>query len=216
MRALIVIAILGAWACGGAAAPRPAPAPPVPVANEIQGCPDAAAGLERATRGIRRPEESVLSPMRRRCTDDGWPARAIACFATMSPDDLGACATLLPEDGRERMFAVLAGTQQDRASVAVLVARLSALKVGVHTCDRFVAAVSTMLSCERLPLEARVQLGTETADFWSLPTSGLSAEAQAAGRRRVRRVPPGAAAAGGRRRLHALTDWANLRGSGRR
>jgi hypothetical protein len=30
-----------------------------------------------------------------------------------------------------------------------------------------------------MPIETRVQLGDETADFWDLPTKGLAPEAQA-------------------------------------
>jgi hypothetical protein len=152
----------------------------VPVANLVtRTCSDAAAGLERATRGIRAPEDTVLAPMRTRCTEDAWSVEAIECFAAMQPDDLGACAGKLSKTPREAMLAVLAGIHDDRAAVAVVVARLATLKVGVPACDQFVAAVATVMTCEGLPLETRVQLGNETADFWSLPTSGLPPDAQA-------------------------------------
>jgi hypothetical protein len=35
-----------------------------------------------------------------------------------------------------------------------------------------------VLVCDAMAIEVRAQLGVETADFWSLPTSGLPAEAQ--------------------------------------
>ncbi len=50
--------------------------------------------------------------------------------------------------------------------------------VGVGECDKFVAAVAAVLTCESMPVEARAQLGNQTADFWDLPTHGLPADAQ--------------------------------------
>jgi hypothetical protein len=35
-----------------------------------------------------------------------------------------------------------------------------------------------VLVCDAMTIEVRAQLGAETADFWSLPTSGLPADAQ--------------------------------------
>ncbi len=166
--------------CGCGSSPGPAPAPPVPTDLSNRGssrsCADAAAGLERATVGVRPPEASVLAPMRQRCLEDRWSGAVIDCFATMKIDDLGACAALLPERPREQLFSVIGGTSADRGSIAVAVARLSTLKVGVVECDRFIAAVAAVLTCEQMPIETRVQLGAETADFWSLPRSGLSAD----------------------------------------
>lgn len=117
--------------------------------------------------------------MQQRCNDDNWSAIAIDCFASMKADDLGTCAVKIPERDREAMFAVLGGTEQDKVSVAIIIARLQALKVGILNCDRFVSAVSAVMACEGMSIEQRVQLGSETADFWSLPTSGLPIDAQA-------------------------------------
>jgi hypothetical protein len=170
---LVLVALV--CACGGS---KPAPAPPVPLSNETRGCADAAAGIERGTRGIREPEASILAPMRARCHDDTWPPAAIDCFAEMTEDELGKCAGKLDDKKRERMFAALGGNYQDRTAVAVAVARLANLKVGVPECDHFVTTVATVLGCEQMPIETRLQLGNETADFWSLPTDHLSADAQ--------------------------------------
>lgn len=130
-------------------------------------------------RGIRRPEESILAAMRTRCVQDSWPAVAIDCFATMTPDDLGKCAGQIEPANREALFGVIAGNDRDEASIAIIVARLANLKVGVPECDRFVTAVATAMSCQGLPLADRHQLGVETTDFWSLPTSGLPPDAVA-------------------------------------
>ena len=161
-----------------AAAPRPAPVPVEPLANVTRTCADAAVGLERATKGVRAPESTVFQPMRERCLADLWPTTAIDCFAHLHEGELGQCAKLLPADARDGMFGVLSGGDHDRAAIAIARARLETLAVGIPTCDRFVSTVANVLSCERLPLETRVQLGTETADFWDLPTHGLPIEAQ--------------------------------------
>ena len=171
MRLLVLIAAVGC------SSPAHRPAPPVPVENSARGCAEAAAGLERATRGIRPPEDSVLSPMQKLCVDDAWSAAAIDCFATMKPDDLGTCAGQVEPKHREALFGVIGGDERDTASMAIIVARLANLKVGITECDRFVAGVSTAMSCEGLPLDQRHALGNETADFWSLPTSGLPPDA---------------------------------------
>ncbi len=163
-------------ACGGP--PAPPPAPPVPVeAATTRGCGEAAAGLERATRGIRPPEESVLAPMRTRCVEDSWSSTAIDCFATMTPDDLGTCAGLVNEKDRDALFAVISGNARDQGALAIIVARLANLKVGVAECDRFVSSVASAMSCDGLPLEQRHELGNETAEFWSLPTKNLPPDA---------------------------------------
>lgn len=165
-------------ACGGAAAKSPpASAPRVP-ANATSSCGEAAAGLEQATRSVRAPESSVVIAMHAHCTEDAWPAAAIECFAKMHEGELGHCARELPDASRDRMFAVLGGGSPDRMAIAIARARLEALQVGVGECDRFVAAVSAVLTCEQMPIEARVQLGNETAEFWDLPTQGLPEEAQ--------------------------------------
>ncbi len=150
--------------------------PPAKVASPVTlGCGDAAAGLERATRDIRAPEQSVLGPMRERCLDDQWSEAAITCFATMKSGELGPCANLLDDRQREPVFAQLGST--DRASVAIALAKLYDLKIGIAECDQFVATVALMLSCDAMPLETRIQLGLETSDFWSLPTKNPPPEA---------------------------------------
>lgn len=174
MRAALVIAVACACHTDKPAANKPAP---VPIENTARGCGEAAAGLERATRGIRPPEESILGPMRALCVEDAWPSVAIDCFATMTPDDLGKCAGMVDVKPRETLFARIAGGDQDKAALAVIVARLANVKVGIAECDGFVTAVSRAMSCEGLSLEQRHGLGTETVDFWSLNTSRLPADA---------------------------------------
>lgn len=146
--------------------------------DESRGCGDAAAGLERITRGVRPPEAHVHDALRARCMRDVWPAAAIECFAHGTEADLGKCAALLPVKPRERMFELLGGGAKDRVAVAIALSRLSQLKVGIPECDRFIDLVARMLVCDRMAIETRAQLGTEMADFWSLPTSGLPADAQ--------------------------------------
>ena len=169
-------------ACGGAARPAPAPAPVI--ANATRTCAEAAAGLERATKSVRPPERSVIEAMRAHCVDDAWSVAAIACFADMKEGDLGRCAMKLADAPRTAMFGVIAGGDDDRAQIAIARARLEGLSVGVAECDRFVTAVVAVLACEQMPVATRAALGTETADFWDLPTSGLPADAQ----RRMSRV----------------------------
>jgi hypothetical protein len=166
VRLLIVVA-----ACGSAG--RPAPV----VGNAARSCTEAAVGLERATRGVRAPETSVADAMRVRCATDAWPAAAIDCFATMHEGDLGRCARRLDDRSREAMFAVIGG-DRGRGAITVARARLAGLSIGVADCDAFVAAVTALLDCERVPVEARVELGNETASMWHLP-SELSADAHA-------------------------------------
>ncbi len=156
---------------------KPPPAPPVPIANEARGCGDAAIGIERGTRSVREPGSSVVGVIKARCNEDSWPTAAVDCFATMTEDDLGRCAGLLEEHDRDRMLSALGGDIPDRAAIAIAVARLGTLKTGIAECDHFVAAVSSLLVCEQMPLATRVQLGNETADLWSLPTHRLSADA---------------------------------------
>ena len=177
MKRVLILAALGA--CRSDTAPqKPAPVP-VTIENSVRGCSEAAAGLERATRGVRAPEESILAPMRALCVEDAWPTAAIDCFATMTNDDLGRCAGLVAEKPREALFARLAGQGNDKASLAILVARLANVKVGIAECDGFVTAVSRAMSCEGLSLEQRHGLGSETVDFWSLNTSRLPPDAVA-------------------------------------
>lgn len=165
-------------ACGSTPPSSLPTAPPVPPSNETRGCNDAATGIERGTRGLREPEVSVLESMRVRCHDDAWPAVAIDCFAELTEDDLGRCAGMLDEPERERMLAALGNGYQDRVAITVAIGRLASLKVGIAECDRFVAVVASVLACEQMPIETRVELANETTDFWSLPTDRLSADAQ--------------------------------------
>lgn len=165
--------------CGGAAKAPPAPpppAPPVPVAS-IHGCTDAAAGLVRATKDLRHPDEATSSreALEQRCNADAWPQDAVDCFATLKDGgEITTCAKLLVGDASSALLGVVAGAQQ--TDMGELQLKLSQLKVGVAACDRFVAAVSTILSCEQMPLSDRLTLGNETAEFWSLPTHGLSTD----------------------------------------
>jgi hypothetical protein len=165
--ALVVVA-----ACGGA---TPAP---TPIASSTATCSEAAVGLEQATRGVRAPESSIMLAMRARCSDDRWPATAIECFAKMHEGDLGKCARILPDDARKHLFGTLGGDQDDRMQIVLARARLEGVEVGVPICNRFVAAVASVLTCDAMPLDKRVILGNETADFWDLPTHGLPEDAQ--------------------------------------
>ena len=179
-RAVVALLVAG---CGSAAAPPPGPAapmaaPPVPIADATRACRDAAAGLERGTRGLRPPEVSVLEVARALCTDDAWPAAAIECFAQMREDGFGRCARALRAKARDRLFHRIGGGAHDRIAVAAALAKLSALQVGIPECDHFVETVAHVLVCDAMSIEVRAQLGAETADFWALPTSGLPADAQ--------------------------------------
>jgi hypothetical protein len=171
VRSLLLVVV----AC---ASPAKKPAPPVPVTIEARGCAEAAAGIESGTRSIRDPGTSVVSDVRRLCLDDKWSAATIECFAKLTEDQLGACAGTLANAPRDRLFGVLGGTGDDRTAIAIAQARLHGLKVGVVECDSFVTAVARALGCEQMPLSQRAQLGNETAEFWSLPTTNLPADAQ--------------------------------------
>jgi hypothetical protein len=169
------LAVVMLVACSSAAKPPPAPRgqAAAPIANSTHSCADAALGLENATRGVRAPDHAVFDALRARCVADAWPAKAVDCFATMAEGDLGKCARDLPDDVRETIFAELAGNEPG-GGIVVTRARLEQLQVGVPECDRFVSAVTAVLTCEKLSIEERLQLGNETAEFWSLPTSRLS------------------------------------------
>lgn len=173
MRSLLIVLV----ACSSGNA-KPKPAPAVPISIEQRGCAEAAAGIEQGTRSIRDPGTSIVSPMRGLCLDDKWSAASIECFAKMTEDDLGRCAGTLATAPRDRLFTTLGGNGDDRTAIAIAQARLTDLKVGVAECDSFVTAVARALGCERMPLEQRAQLGNETADFWSLPTTNLPEGAQ--------------------------------------
>lgn len=166
-------------ACGATAAPpQAAPPAPVPVDDTTRACRDAAVGLERGTRGLRAPEASMLEAARALCEGDAWPAASIECFARMREDDFGRCAAALPRKARDRLFDRVGGGARDRVAVVSALATLSTLQVGIPECDRFVEVVAHVLVCDAMAIEVRAQLGTETADFWSLPKSGLPADAQ--------------------------------------
>ena len=173
MRWLLIVLV----ACSSKA--KPEPAPPVPISIEQRGCAEAAAGIEQGTRSIRDPGTSIVSGMRGLCLEDRWSAATIECFAKMTEDDLGRCAGTLAKAPRERLFTTLGGNGDNRTAIAIAQARLTDLKVGVAECDSFVTAVARALGCEHMPLDQRAQLGNETADFWSLPTTNLPADAAA-------------------------------------
>lgn len=139
-------------------------------------CTHAARGLSGATRGVREPDVEVFDPLLARCDRDSWPSTAVECFAVMGEGDLGRCAKQLDERQREAMFAILAGNEPSTAGIAVAKARLEQLSVGIETCDRFVGAVTALLGCDGLSIEMRLQLGNETAQFWSLPTDRLASD----------------------------------------
>jgi hypothetical protein len=179
MRLAVVLLV----ACSSAT--RPAPRDPAPspglatstteeVANHTHTCADAALGLENATRGVRSPEQDAFDTLRDSCVEDAWPTAAVDCFAEMKEGELGTCSRHLTDAARETVFAALAGKQG--GSVVITKARLQQLNVGVPACDQFVSAVTVVLTCEQMSLDDRLQLGNETAEFWSLPTNRLSRE----------------------------------------
>jgi hypothetical protein len=152
-----------------AAAPQK-PAPVAAVENRpAHTCSDAAVGLDRATKGVRAPDAVMFDAMRVRCIDDVWSTQAIECFAMMHEGDLGTCARELHDGQRTAFFDILAGGTAETGSLAVARARLDSMVVPVEECDRFVKSVSAVLGCEQMPIDDRVQLGNETADFWNLP-----------------------------------------------
>lgn len=178
MTRAVLLALLAA--CGGGQSSGPeqkGPSEPLPLSHHVlRDCRHAATGLSGATRGVRDPENDVVDGLLDRCQRDGWPSEAVDCFAQMAEGDLGRCAKLLEERAREGMFAVLAGNEPSAAGLVVAKARLEQVQVGIESCDRFVAAVTTILACDGLSVEMRLQLGNETAQFWSLPTDRLAAD----------------------------------------
>lgn len=152
----------------------------MPVVFENRTCIDAAIGLDRSTKTLRPPEDDVVGPVQQRCADDGWSTAAIECFAAMTEEDLTACTRLILPMQREKLIATLVGNASDDSEeLATIVSKLQGMQVGILNCDRFVQAVTVTMSCRGLASSARIALGNETADFWSLPTTRLSIEDRA-------------------------------------
>jgi hypothetical protein len=177
MRAVLVMCLLGCSVEKPVEKPAPKPVEQPVAKARAHTCADAAVGIESATKGVRSPDTTVFDAMRGRCSDDQWPAAAIECFATMHEGDVARCARELHDGVRDSMFAVLAGGAADQGAITIVRARLDAMTVPVAECDRFVKSVSSVLTCEHMPIETRIQLGNDTADFWNLPTT-LSADAE--------------------------------------
>jgi hypothetical protein len=164
---LVRFALVLLAAC--AAAPQK-PAAPLALENRpAHTCSDAAVGLDRATKGVRAPESPMFDALRDRCIADVWSSAAIECFAMMHEGDLSTCARELHDEQRTAFFDLLAGGAAENGSLAITRARLGAMTVPIEECDRFVKSVSAVLDCEQMPIDARVELGNETADFWNLP-----------------------------------------------
>ncbi|HUS32636.1 MAG TPA: hypothetical protein VMZ53_29245 [Kofleriaceae bacterium] len=177
MRWPLLLIVVAACNSHDQQAARPVEPQGVPLTNTTtRTCKEAALGLEGATRGVRDPGNAVAGPLTLRCHEDAWPVAALECFATMREGELGKCGRLLSEASRSKLFGVLGGYGDAHMGIAIAHARLEQLEVGVKACDDFVGAVTAVLACERVPLDVRVQLGQETADFWALPTSKLAVE----------------------------------------
>ncbi len=171
MRALLLVVVAGCAATTAAPPPVVAPSPPV----STKTCDDAAIGFAAATIAMHSPDVSLIEPVRALCQSDRWPAAAIECFAEMGADDLVKCAKRLGGNGRDTLYRELAGTG-DEATVEVTRARLAKVEVGVVECDQFVAEVSVVLTCDRLPMDQRVSLGNQTVELWDLPTKRLTGD----------------------------------------
>lgn len=171
MRVAGLLLLAGCWSSA-----QPPPAPPVPAAT-THSCTDAAIGLERGTKNVRLPDQDLLGPMKLRCTEDAWPAKAIDCFAKMGADELGHCAGLLDEGDRDKLFTALGGGSGygDRTELAEVTAKVAAIQTGIPACDDYHQVVAKILACDYMPLTTRIQIGTEAAD-WSLPATGLSSD----------------------------------------
>jgi hypothetical protein len=172
MRGVVLVGLAGCWG----SPQKPAPAPPVPNTTATRTCIDASIGLDRGTRSVRAPDAELIGPMRTRCTEDLWPAKAIDCFAQMG-ETSRSLRGMLDKESREAVLDAGGSGFTDRTALAVVKARLTNLQVGIPECDNFVIAVGRVLACDEYPLAARIQLGNETVDFWSLPTSKLPADA---------------------------------------
>jgi hypothetical protein len=97
----------------------------------------------------------------------------------MAEDELGHCAGMLDEADRAQLFTALNGGSGygDSTELALILAKVRSLSTGIPECDSFILSVGQILACPEMPMTARIQLGNETADFWSLPTSRLSGDA---------------------------------------
>jgi len=164
-------------ACGHAPA-RPEPAPShsassgVAPALPAHGCRDAAHGIASATRGLRDPDTIVVEELTARCTADEWSAEARDCFSGMQEGGLDVCVKHLDGEQSGPLLEVLA----NRASLASAREKLAAITVGIAVCDDYVTAVEKALDCEALTVDVRAQLGTEAANFWSIPLKRLDEE----------------------------------------
>lgn len=167
---MVVLVIAG---CAATTPPSPVLAALAPAAAKT--CDDAAIGFAAATIAMHAPDVSLIEPVRALCASDHWPVAAIECFSGMGADELVKCARQLGGTGRDTLYRELAGTG-DEATVEVTRARLAKVEVGIVECDQFVAEVSVVLTCERLPIEQRVSLGNQTVELWDLPTKRLTGD----------------------------------------
>jgi len=166
MRIALLLGLAGCWT--GSATPVE-PAAPVEQPRAAS-CNDAALAIDRATRDLRGPDVPVVDKLKARCAEDRWAPPALECFRHMGPDDLGRCTGMLGDDGRDKLFAVLGGgSGNNRTELAMAIARLANLHVGIPECDNFVISVGRILACDEMPISTRVLLGNQTVDFWSLP-----------------------------------------------
>jgi hypothetical protein len=185
----IFIVLVG---CGpSATTPPPAkPAPAVPVTTTItvlpRTCTDAAFGIDRAAKDLHPPDQEIVPPMRARCARDEWSQNAIDCFAKLASDapqdesGLAVCVGQLPNEQRASLLVEIRGEQPDQTSeIAEVITKLGALQVGIASCDRFVAAVARIMECTALDADARIQLGNETVEAWSLPMHKVSLQDKA-------------------------------------
>jgi hypothetical protein len=176
VRWLLCVAV----ACSSSAKPvePPPKAPPIAKLAEVTttgSCVEAATGLERGTKGLREPETTVLDLAKQQCEQQVWSEQARRCFTTMREGELEACVKLLEDKQRAALMDTLGATP--RVRIALALARLDGMQVGVPECDKFIVAVSAALNCEHLPLDQRAELAAETVDFWSLPVQGLPEDA---------------------------------------
>jgi hypothetical protein len=166
--------LAGLTACWTNPPPAAPPVTTVPAALAAT-CDQAIVGIDRGTRDLLPDTDHklVAESLRNRCAEDNWPQAALDCFKTMGRDDLGRCSELLPPPARDKFFTALSnGTDDERAELAIAVAQLKTISVGIPECDNFVIAVGRILECKEYPLSARVTLAKETVDFWALPNNG--------------------------------------------